>query len=368
MTRRRVVLVSPYALSVFGGVQEQVLAMSRELARRDYDVDLVAPDSRDTSEYDTPAMVHRFGRLLSLPANGSRAPLTLSPLASRQLAHLVERRAPDVVHLHEPFAPLLGWSALRAHVAPMVGTFHRSGNGPATVLTRALLRRLASHLDVTVAVSPAAAATMGRAADVTPEVLFNGFEVERFIEFARVVPTTATVLVVGRLEERKGVAIAIEAVRQHNARGVERWRLVVLGNGPERTRLEALAGLDGDCQFVGAPSDDEKRAWMRRASVIVAPALRGESFGLVLLEAMASEVPLVASDIVGYREAAGGHAVLVAPGDPHALEVGIDVALHHDRLDLAAAREHASHWSMRQLVDEYEQRYAQARHHFERAR
>lgn len=367
MTPRRVVLVCPYALSVFGGVQEQALAMSRELHRRDYEVDLVAPDSSDQREYDTPARVRRFGRLISLPANGSRAPLTLSPWASRQVAALIARRSPYVVHYHEPFAPLLGWSALRAHAAPSVGTVHRSGAGPATSLTGPLLRSLARRLDASVAVSPAAAATMGRASGLEPEVLFNGFELERFVEFPRVAPPVVTVLVVGRLEERKGIEFAIEAIRRHNAGATSPWQLVILGDGPERSRLESLAsGLD--CAFLGAPGDGEKRRWLRRASVVVAPSLRGESFGLVLLEAMASEVPLVASDIEGYREAAGAHAVLVAPGDAAALENGIARALERGADALAAARDHAAAWSMGRLMDAYEQRYEQARRRFEGAR
>ncbi len=365
---RRVVLVSPYALSVFGGVQEQVLAMSRELARRDWKVDVVAPDSADRASYDTPSALHRFGRLASLPANGSRAPLTLSPMASRRTADLIRRVAPDVVHFHEPFAPLLGWSALWAHRSPSVGTFHRSGDGPATRLTGPLLRRLASKLDVAVAVSEAAAATMGGACGRSPEVLFNGFELERFTAAARAVPQDVTLLVVGRLEERKGVAVAIEAVRRHNDREGQRWRLVVIGDGPQRDRLRALAGDEDGVEFLGALDDESKRAWIRRSSVIVAPSLRGESFGLVLLEAMASEVPLVASDIAGYRDAAGGHAVLVKPGDADALERGIAAALNTSPSDVAAARQYASRWSVRRLVDEYELRYETARHRFERAR
>ncbi len=367
MTRPSVVLVCPYALSVFGGVQEQALAMSRELARRDYVVDLIVPDAADRRDYDTPAQLHRFGRLLSIPANGSRAPLTLSPAAAHRAAALIARRAPGVVHYHEPFAPVLGWSALRAHRAASVATFHRSGEGPATRLTGPLLRALARRVDVSVAVSAAAAATMGRAAGLEPDVLFNGFEMERFVAHPREVPDVVTILVVGRLEERKGVTFAIEALRRHNVGAASPWRLVIAGDGPERARLEAqAAGLD--VTFVGAPSDDEKRQWLRRASVVVAPALRGESFGLVLLEAMASEVPLVASDIDGYRDAAGGHATLVAPGDAAAIEAGIARALGRDAAAIEAARNHAASWSMQRLVDRYEERYDEARRRFGVAR
>ena len=159
MSTSRIALISPYALGVFGGVQEQVLAMSRELDRRGHEVLIVAPDHADRSTCDTPATVRRFGRLLSLPANGSKAPLTLSPLASREARLAVRKFAPTIVHLHEPFAPVLGWGVLRAHAGPAVGTFHRSGAGPALELTGPLLRSLARGLDATVAVSESAAAT-----------------------------------------------------------------------------------------------------------------------------------------------------------------------------------------------------------------
>ena len=361
-------LVTPYALSVYGGVQEQVLAMSRELARRDWSVEIVAPDSRDHATYDTPSTVHRVGRLTSLRANGSRAPVTLSPSASRRAAALIRRVRPSVTHFHEPFAPLLGWSALREHVAPSVGTFHRGGAGPATRWTGPVQRHLARHLDVVVAVSASAAATMGAASGLAPEVLFNGFELDRFTTVARHVPDSVTIGVVGRLEERKGVATAIRAVRGHNERGTTRWRLSVVGEGPERDRLATLAKGDPSIEFLGALDDVAKRSWMRACSVIVTPALRGESFGLVLLEAMASEVPLVASDIDGYREAAGGHAVMVAPGDAAAIEAGITRALERGVDVIDGARAHATAWSMSRLMDAYEERYELAQRRFGGAR
>jgi phosphatidylinositol alpha-mannosyltransferase len=365
----RVALVSPYALSVFGGAQEQVLSMSRELSRRGHDVLVVAPDASDSTVYDTPAQVLRFGPLLKLPANGSRAPLTLSPWAARSTARAVAAFRPDVVHFHEPFAPLLGWSALRAHRAPAVATFHRSGEGPATTLTKPLLRSLARGLDEVAAVSQAAATTMGAACGRSPVVLFNGFEMDRFVATPRERTDETLLVTVGRFEERKGVAHAINAVRAHNAKGADRWRLVVLGDGPQRRTLDLLAARDDMIVLAGAPSDEEKRAWLRKANVLLAPALHGESFGLILLEGMASETMVVASDITGYREAAGGHAVLVAPGDDTALEGGIARALANETPErIAAARSYAQGWSMTTLMDRYLELYAQAGQHFAASR
>ena len=365
----RVTLVSPYALSVHGGVQEQVLAMSRELSRRAHEVLIIAPDAADQGAYDTPATLARFGRRWSMPANGSRAPLTLSPLATRRAWFAASQFGPDVVHFHEPFAPLIGWGILRVRRVASVGTFHRSGDGPALRLTRPLLRSFAKDLDVATAVSEPAAATARTACGIEPEVLFNGFEMDRFVASARGVSGEVVLVVLGRLEERKGVSYAIRAVQQHNERGGPAWRLVVVGDGPQRARLEALTGHDKEIHFTGAVDDVEKRRWLRGASVVVAPALRGESFGLVLLEAMASETPVVASDIDGYREAAGGHAALFAPGDVSGLEVAIEHALADaSPARTRAALAHAHQWSMASLVDRYEILYEEARRRHKTAR
>jgi len=365
----RVALVSPYALSVPGGVQEQVLAMSRVLDARGAEVLVVAPDDRDDAAYDTPAKVLRLGRRWSLPANGSRAPLTLSLSASRRARAALEAFRPDVVHWHEPFAPVLGWSALWAHEAPAVGTFHRSGDGPALRLSRVLLRRFAVRLDVAVSVSEAAASTLDRACGLSSDVLFNGIELDRFIATPREREAGPVLFFVGRLEDRKGVATAIEATLVHNIRGLAPWRLVVAGDGPDRGRLEELARSDPRVEFVGRVNDEEKRRWLRRVDVLIAPSTRGESFGLVLLEGMASETLVVASDIDGYREAAGGFATLFRAGDPAALEESITRAITCETEEgIAAARRHAEGWSMSNLVDAYEELYDVATRRFRAAR
>ena len=365
----RVALVSPYALSVFGGVQEQTLAMSRELVRRGHVVLIVAPGVNDRTRYDTPAEVLRFGHVFSMPANGSKAPLTLSALAIRRAWFAIDNFKPDVVHFHEPFAPFIGWGALRTHAAPSVGTFHRSGDGPALRLTKPLLKLLAKDLDATAAVSESAALTIRQVTGLSPEVLFNGFEMTRFTAQPRERGEDTVLVTLGRLEERKGTAHVVQAVRAHNARGGDQWRLVVLGDGPQRHALEALSAHDEMVLFAGAVNDEQKRGWLRRANALIAPALRGESFGLILLEAMASETTVVASDIDGYRAAAGGHATLFAPGDEVALEHAINEALAGETKErIGAARDHAASRSMSTLMDAYEVLYATARRHFEAAR
>jgi phosphatidylinositol alpha-mannosyltransferase len=270
-----------------------------------------------------------------------------------------------VVHFHEPFAPLFGWRILRAHDAPAVATFHRAGGGPALRLTKPLLRQLATDLDVSAAVSASAAATIHAACGIEPVVLFNGFETERFVTVPRERGDETLLVVLGRHEVRKGVAHAINAVRAHNAMGDDVWRLVVLGDGPQRRSLETLAAGDPLIEFVGAPSDEEKRPWLRRANALIAPSTGGESFGMILLEGMASETTVVASDIEGYREAASGFATLFTPGDDVSLEAAIERALDAETPEsIAAAKVHAQEWSMASLMDRYEELYELARERF----
>ena len=365
----RIALISPYALSVYGGVQEQVLSMSRELVRRGHEVLIVAPDTRDDATYDTPARVERFGRLVKIPANGSRAPLTLSPMATRRAWFTVDQFKPDVVHFHEPFAPMVGWGTLRTHRVASVATFHRSGDGPALRLSAPLLRAFAKDVDVAVAVSESAARTLTKACGLEPVVLYNGFEVNRYLANPRERTGETVLVVLGRLEARKGAAVAVSAVRAHNAHSAHQWRLVIVGDGPERASLEALAAHDEMVTFTGAVDDATKLAWLRRANVVVAPALRGESFGLVLLEAMAAEASVVASDIDGYRDAASGFATLFRAGDEDDLERAVREALaNEDEATIDAAREHARRWSMSSLIDQYEGLYARAREEFNAAR
>ena len=361
----RIVLVSPYALSVHGGVQEQTLSMSRSLSERGHDVLVIAPDGDDTTHYDTPATVRCLGSLVSVRANGSRAPITLQLSVLRETRRLVEEFAPDVVHLHEPVAPLLGWSLLGAHRWPIVATFHRSGGFSGLRYARPLFTRLRRGVDAAVAVSESAQRTAQQAFGVACSVLFNGIDVATLRRSPRKVPTESVIVTVGRLEERKGVATLIEAVLAHNRESEEgAWRLCIVGDGPERAALEKLAYASPAVTFVGALANPEKNELLRSASVIVCPALRGESFGIVVLEAMACEVPVVASDIDGYRQASGAQCLLSPPGDSSAMVRAIEEALRTSPQAIDSATAYAAQWSMSALVDRYESIYAEAIEHF----
>jgi phosphatidylinositol alpha-mannosyltransferase len=354
----RVALISPYALNIHGGVQEQVIAMSRALSERGHEVLVVAPNRDDDGHYDTPATVTRVGSLVSVPANGSRAPITLQPSVWREVRAALRTFQPDVVHSHEPFAPIMSWSIRRRHEWPLVATFHRSGGFSALHRLSPLFEGPRRGIDVAVSVSESAARTARSDFGISTTVLFNGIDVASLRRTPREVPDTVSIVTVGRLEERKGVSTLVAAVVRHNEQEPHvPWHLDVVGEGPERTRLEEQAKGSVHIVFHGALNHLEKNALLRRASVIVCPALRGESFGIVLLEAMACEVPVVASDIDGYRQAAGGMCLLAPPGDPIGVGASIERALHMESAAIEAAANYAATWSMASLVERYEGLY-----------
>jgi phosphatidylinositol alpha-mannosyltransferase len=245
--------------------------------------------------------------------------------------------------------------------APIVGTFHAAGGSAAYRWLRPVTRWLASRLTVRCAVSEDAQHMAQRALGGTYTLLYNGIEVERFAK-ASPWPTCApTVLFVSRHEARKGLAVLIEALGQLPA-DVRLW---VASDGPETERLRAATAGDGRVEWLGRISEEEKARRLRGADVVCAPSLHGESFGLVLLEAMAASTPVVASDLPGYRNVARDEreAVLVPPGDAVALAAAIRRVLATPdvtRSLVAAGDARAAEFSMERLAGRYLELYGVA--------
>ena len=367
----RVALVCPYSLSRPGGVQSQVLGLARSLTGLGHEVTVCAPVDRPSDEPRGVAFVDA-GRSSSLRANGSVAPVALSPRWAGRALEALRARQVDVVHLHEPFAPGLPYALLTARDAPpLVGTFHRSGGSVLYSVLAPLARPLARRLAVRCAVSEAAAATAADALGGTFEVLFNGIEVDRLEGIEPWPADGPTVLFLGRHEERKGLSVLLDAwprvVAAHVGPGPAPV-LWVAGDGPATESLRARHPGSATLRWLGVVDEREKDRRLVVADVLAAPSLGGESFGLVLLEAMAARTVVVASDIDGYRQAAGGLAVLAAPGDPDALAAALSGVLdgrlatdgdgREGWLEEGAAR--AAGWSMASLAERYEELYARA--------
>lgn len=367
----RVVLVCPYSLTLPGGVQGQVLGLARTLRARGISVTVLGPCDGPPPEVG----VISVGPSVSLAANGSVAPLALDPPAIRRTLEVLASERPDVIHLHEPLVPGPALTALLAGNVPAVGTFHASGRVPAYVWLRPAVRAVARRIGLRTAVSPEARALAERWLGGACHVLPNGVEIGRFAK-ADFWPEPETpggsgraILFVGRHEPRKGLEVLLKAFSALDTDAV----LWVAGEGPETAALAATATVSGGsrrrCQgdtpcppgnveWLGRISDQELAERLRTAAVFCAPSLHGESFGVVLLEAMAAGTPVVASDISGYRDVArhDREAVLVPAGDPAALAEGLRRVLDDPTLAarlVEAGTARAATFSMERLAGRY---------------
>jgi phosphatidylinositol alpha-mannosyltransferase len=285
------------------------------------------------------------------------APVSLSPLAAARVEGFVRHHRVDVVHLHEPLAPVAGYGVLLRRPAPVVATFHRSGGSAWYRALRPAVHRARHRIDVACAVSEAAAQTAAEALGGDYDVLFNGVDLEHFASAtARSTGGRPTVLFIGRHEERKGLGVLLEAFGRLG--DAQLW---VGGNGPQTADLRRRFPPSDRVRWLGVLTEAEKASALAGADVLCAPSLGGESFGVVLLEGMAARCVVVASDIEGYRQAVAGSAVLVPPGDPAMLAVALEKSLaataaaRAPRLDAGVAQ--AAKWSMSALAAAYEERY-----------
>lgn len=341
----RVALVCPYDLSVPGGVQAHVRDLAEELRRIGDEVLVVAP-----AEGRMPDGVRGVGGSVTIPFNASRAPIALDPRAARRTVEELRRFRPDVTHVHEPAVPVVSLATSLWGPEPLVGTFHAWSDSDLAYRTvRPVLRRAAARLDARIAVSRPArdyhARALGLPAGSFREIP-NGVEVARFADAAplpELVGSGApTVLFVGRLEPRKGLEQLVRAFVLLKARRPT-VRLLVVGDGPERDRCQALipVRLRSDVLFIGRVDADDLPRFYASADVFAAPNLGGESFGIVLVEAMSAGVPVVASSIPGFASLLqdGREGRLVPPQDTRELADALDALLDNASLRAAMAEE-----------------------------
>lgn len=390
----RVAIVCPYALETPGGVQSHVVRLAHALSVAGDEVLIVAPGSARTRPRSTEGVAWAgVGSIVRVPFNGAVAPIGWTPQAARRTARVLRAWRPDVVHVHEPSVPVVGWSAALSRAAPVVATLHAYAEhdrvyrrvGP--LLARSVLGRVT----LAIAVSPAArdfhAAALGWDPDQI-RVVPNGVDVATFAPDAdgsrspeatdarsrdgrRARQRThgeraaATILFVGRLDRRKGLGVLIESFEM--LRRQRDVRLIVVGDGPDR-QLPAQRLKPSDLAAVelrGRVPNDELAGAYQQAQVYVAPSLGGESFGIVLLEAMAAGTPVVASDIPGYRAVleGGRYGRLVTPRDPAGLAEAIGATLDEPDVTRALvdrARRHAETFDWPLVAARVRDRYLEA--------
>ena len=354
----KIALVTPFDVAHPGGVTEHVAHLRAEFLALGHEVSVLAPALDDAGEdglghgfvadgrtdRQPRASFHGIGRLVTIPTNGSRARVTLDPTRFRQVRALLARERFDIVHAQSPLTPAVPWLALLASKTVNVGTFHAYRPTSAWYAALApVLRPVVARLHGRIAVSAPARRFIGRYFPGAYEVIPNGVDVARFNRSVAPLPWAGcapTILFVGRHDEpRKGLPDLLRAMPGVRG-GVPAARLVVVGAGDERKHARLLANLRLDAPavvtFAGMVPAAEVPRFYASCDLVCSPATGNESFGIVLLEAMASGKPVVATDIPGYAEVLtpGAEGLLVPPADPDAL-AGALIRLLLDR-DLCA--------------------------------
>lgn len=328
-------IVTPTFHPYPGGVAEHVHHEYLELSRLGHEARIVTSrfgPGESSVEHD----VIRVGRAFSVPANGSICPVAFRPGMTARLREVFDRERFDVLHVHEPLMPFLSLSAVDAARAPVVGTFHASNDSAlgyrmfAGVLGKRF-RKLARRICVSEAARASVSPYFGGTYDIIP----NGVDVERFSQaepLEELQDGLFNILFVGRLEPRKGAKHLFMAMPEILSR-VPSARLTVVGSGPLSGHYRSF--LPEAClervRFEGRVSGELLARHFATADVYCSPATGGESFGIVLLEAMAAGAAIVASEIPGYRDVVehGRTGMLVEPRSPEAL-AGAIVRLHKD--------------------------------------
>jgi phosphatidylinositol alpha-mannosyltransferase len=356
-------MVCPYDMAVPGGVQSQVDGLSRALGALGAELTVIAPSTSGRAPAGAGYTFCGVGRSISVAANGSRAPVAPGPLAMARTLQALRAARPDVVHLHEPLTPGCCLAALLAGPRPIVATFHRAGTDAVYNLEGKVLRGLLRRLDSTVAVSEAARATasqvLGRALAAMP-IIPNGVSIEAVDPPERPAGGEFVLVFVGRHEERKGLAVLLRALRQLPPGDGRRLRLRIVGDGPQNQSLRLEHADSPSIEWLGAVDDAARLDALKGADLFVAPSTGGESFGVVLLEAMAAGAPVLASDLPGYRLAAGDAAAYFKAGDAADLAAAIAALVAEPvalRALAAAARDHVRQFSLDAIAAKYMELY-----------
>jgi phosphatidyl-myo-inositol alpha-mannosyltransferase len=359
----RVLLVTQSYHPVHGGIGEHVRHLGLTLRRWGHEVRVLTSGPPPVGGELPGLDVVRIGRRFRVPSNGSRAAIAWHP-RYRGAVRRVVRDRPDVIHIHSPLEPFLPWAVLTEAEVPCVGTFHNAGPAPwGYRFFGSVLDRFARRLSIRMAVSRSASAYAARHFPGDYRIIPNGVDLERFMPNGRVpLQGGLTLLFVGSLEPRKGLDVLVDGVRIAGERMGCPPKLIAVGDGSMRGRFLQRASAAGiRLDWRGAVEPDSLPGCYQAADLLVAPALYGESFGIVLLEALAAGLPVVASRIDGFAEVLDGCpcARLFSPGDAGALAERI-VEMARERTAAADARLHATRYSWERVAAVIESAYREA--------
>jgi phosphatidylinositol alpha-mannosyltransferase len=341
----KVGLVCPYDLGAPGGVQDQVIRLQRWLREAGHDVKLIGPGEDANLNFVS------VGPVTVVPANGAATPIALSPAAARRVVE--ELGQVDVAHIHEPLMPQVSLSAMRRATVPLVGTLHADVSrvaGLAYRLGKPLVRRWLARLDVITAVSSVAARVIAESGRV--RIIPNGIDVDYYGGGNK---RPGTVAFLGRNDSRKGLRFLVEAWPKIRAARPDARLTIIGADGPGDSP-------EGIC-YAGRVTEAEKRRLLSEASVFCAPNLSGESFGIVVVEAMASQCAIVASGLPAFVQVAADTARYVAPGDAAGIAHEVSKLLLDEASAIelgAAAKSRSSRFGREQVATAYIAAYESA--------
>lgn len=357
-------MVCPYSFDVPGGVQSHVLQLAEVMHGLGHDVSVLAPSSPDAQ---LPDYVVSGGRAVPIPYNGSVARLRFGPATHRLVKRWLADGDFDVLHLHEPNAPSLSMLALNIAEGPIVATFHTSTTKSLTLTVfEPILRPMHEKIVGRIAVSDLARRWQMEALGSDAVVIPNGVDVAAFASAPLLdgYPRPGkSVLFLGRYDEpRKGMAVLLRALPKLAERFPD-IEVLVVGRGDEDELRGDAGELAAHLRFLGQVDDAEKASAMRSADVYCAPHTGGESFGIVLVEAMAAGTAVVASDLDAFRQVLddGAAGRLVPVDDAAALADGLievldDAAVRERYVAAATQAVRRYDWSVvaRQIMRVYE--------------
>jgi phosphatidylinositol alpha-mannosyltransferase len=325
----KIALISPYDPAHPGGVFEHIEYLRREFLQRGHQVTVLAPRGR-RGGLEVREGFYGIGRTVPIPANGSMVRVTFDVTLYNAVKTLLRREQFDIVHLHEPLIPVLPYLVLLNSDATNVGTFHAfRSSSPWYTAFKPYMSFMMSRLDARIAVSEPARDFVSQYFQGPYDIVPNGIDIGQFRDvepFPWAQRSAPRILFVGRYNEpRKGFKYLLRAMPLVHQQFPDA-RLVVVGRGkPEK--FDGLIEQYGirNIDFVGQVSPTEKTRYYASCDLFCAPSTSGESFGIVLLEAMAAGRPVIAGDIPGYRSVVtnGREGLLVQPRDPQALALGI---------------------------------------------
>lgn len=364
-------LVCPYSLWRGGGVQECVIALHKELTERGHDVKILAPQPYNQTDKAEKYII-TLGLSTDIKATSTTSDLSVS-IEPEKIEKVLAKENFDILHFHEPWVPFLSRQILSRSDSVNVATFH--AKLPETTVIKTFervivpyVKSIQKYVDGITAVSPAAAeyvsrVSSGRKITIVP----NGIDLDIYKPSKpRKISKYKTILYIGRLEKRKGVVYLLKAFNELLSEQPD-VRLLIAGDGPDREKLEEWVANHEvpNVNFLGYVSEEEKYQLLNNADLFCSPALYGESFGIVLLEAMAMGVVTVAGNNPGYSSVlkARGRISLISPKDTKAFMHKLELLLNDQEIRMSWknwAKTYVKNFDYKKVVDQYEAFYEKA--------